>query len=400
MADERWRELFERAKTRLMVRRPYFGLLASRLDVQKSDEVGSWLSDGRILQINDDYFGRVSSEVAEFALANSVMHHVLAHEGRRMGRQGWLWQLATDYAINGMLRDNGFEIPEGANFDERFAGMYAEAIYATLKDEIKNEEYSDDESHEEGFNEQNKNRQKEQAPAEENQTRRTEHPLPPAELDPETLESWARAMEEALRRAEAMGDRPEGLTRLFARDRHHRIDWRSELYHAIDRHYKSDYTYLRPNKKMIASGLYLPATTSERMVLAVAIDSSGSVDEALLSRFVGELEGLLLSFERVEVDLLVCDAKIQSLHTFRSGEPLDVAIQGGGGTDFRPVFDHLMHHLPQTNLLLYFTDALGRFPETPPPFETIWVVPEGCDVPFGRTIVMEGGKSADRNRHG
>ncbi len=121
----------------------------------------------------------------------------------------------------------------------------------------------------------------------------------------------------------------------------------------------------------------------------VAIDSSGSVEEELLSLFAGELEALFLSFPDVQLDLLVCDAKIQNVYRFVSGEILDFSIKGGGGTDFRPVFDYIERELPETSMLIYFTDAKGTFPQNEPLYETIWVVKEESEVPFGREIVIK-----------
>jgi len=379
-----------KAKTRLMVKHPYFGLLASRLKTEPSDEVEAFLSDGKVLQYNPDYFSEESIETIEFALANSVMHHVLAHENRKLSRQGWLWQLATDYAINNMLKENGFKLPARVHYDERFEGMYAEAIYAQLKDEIKNEDYNDDESNEQGFNEQNKNRIKEQDPPPDQQKNRDDKlPMPPRELEPEVEEAWARAMKEALEKAQNQGHEPGGIERFFTTTSDTSVDWRSELYQAINRHLKTDYTFAKPNKKMIARGVYLPSTESDRLTVTVAIDSSGSVDEALLGLFMSELEALLMSFPNAEVDLLICDAKIQGVYRFMSGEILDFTLKGGGGTDFRPVFDYIESELPDTSLLIYFTDAEGTFPDDEPIYDTLWVLPEEKKVPFGRTIVLE-----------
>lgn len=383
-----------KAKTRLVVKHPYFGMLASRLRCESAD-VEAFLSDGRTLQYSEAFFSQEPVETIEFALANSVMHHVLSHENRRMSRQGWLWQLATDYAINSMLKNNGFTIPQRANFEERFEGMYAEEIYARLKDEIRNEEYNDDESNEEGYNEQNKNRTKEQEPPKERQSGNDSLPLPPAELSPEVEQEWARAMKEALQKAKEQGSEPQGAERFFTRAGRHSIEWRSELHQAINRHLKSDYTFARPNKKAIANGIYLPSTYSERLNIAVAIDSSGSVDDVLLGLFTAELEALLLSFPDTRVDLLICDVRIQGVYSFVSGEVLDFSVKGGGGTDFRPVFEYIEENILEPSLLIYFTDAKGTFPSSEPPYETIWVADGECSPPFGRTIVLQRKSDAD-----
>jgi len=379
-------EKIAKAKARLILRSPYFGLLAGRLKTQPADEVATFLSDGRVLRYNPDFFADASIESVEFALANSVLHHVLAHENRRRKRQGRLWRLATDYAVNAILKENGFSLPKEARFEARFTGKYAEEIYAVLKDEIRNEAYSDEESDDEGLNER-KNRMKE-VPSDGQKDR--SYPLPSAELDPATEVMWQAAMKEAMKKAQNLGSGPVGMQRLFAKTAGASVAWRNELYHAISRHQKSDYTYLRPNKKTVSQNLYLPSATSETLTLAVAVDTSGSVDETLLGRFVAELEALLLGFPRVEVDVIVCDAKVQGVWRFVSGEALDFSLKGGGGTDFRPVFTYIDEALPQTSLLLYFTDGRGLFPKEPPLYETIWILPEEAAVPFGRVMTLDG----------
>ena len=71
------------------------------------------------------------------------------------------------------------------------------------------------------------------------------------------------------------------------------------------------------------------------------------------------------------------------------GEPLAFSPVGGGGTDFRPVFDWIGRHAPQTRLLLYFTDLRGRFPDTAALYDTVWVCPAAAGTPpFGTRIAL------------
>ena len=42
------------------------------------------------------------------------------------------WNIACDYAINPLLVEAGFELPEGALLDPAYAGLSAEDIYARL----------------------------------------------------------------------------------------------------------------------------------------------------------------------------------------------------------------------------------------------------------------------------
>jgi hypothetical protein len=43
-----------------------------------------------------------------------------------------LWNKAVDYAVNGLLRANGFEIPKDGLYDPRYTGMSCEQIFLEL----------------------------------------------------------------------------------------------------------------------------------------------------------------------------------------------------------------------------------------------------------------------------
>ncbi len=381
------------AKARLLVEQPYFGTLASRLQLRQSDELGTFLSDGTELAYNDDYLDTLNIDELGFVLSNGAMHAALAHDTRQKGRMNWLWQLATDHAINAMLVDNGLAVPQMINYEQRFDGLYAEEIYAILKDEIKNEEYDDDESNETGYNENNKRKQQQMSEPDQDEAKDKDRPKMEVENEyrpqvSETLEEqFKQLQEESMQKF--LDELPHGIERFVEITKSAVIDWRAELHHALDRHYRSDYRTLPPSKKLLYMGTYLPSMHSERLQLVIAIDSSGSVDEALLGDFITEIESLMLHFHDYEIELLVCDAKIHSSQTFLSGDKLEYVLKGGGATDFRPVFEKIEIELPFTQLLLYFTDMQGRFPEVEPLYEVLWITPEPADAPFGRIVSMQ-----------
>ena len=382
------REKLSRAKAKLLLEHPYFGTLAGRLDISISQEIDGFLSDGTRFECNDDYMESLSLDELGFALANGAMHAALAHENRRNGRMGWLWQLATDYAINDMLVENGLERPDRIHYDPRFSGMYAEEIYAQLKDEIKNEEFDDDTSNDTGFNESNQRHQNQMRNAEGDHDSQGHRPR--MEVEPVAEEEqYGRLAREALEKTEQMGELPGGIERFFVPGGAPKIDWRQELHRILDRYYRDDYRMMPPSKKLLYTGTYLPSLDSEHFSAVIAVDSSGSVDEALLGTFIAEIESLMLGFPRYRLDVLVSDAKIQSHRIFEGGEPLEVLLKGGGGTDFRPVFEYIETELDSVNLLLYFTDGKGKFPDAEPLFETVWVTPDRIEAPFGRVLPLE-----------
>ena len=381
------------AKAKLLVDYPYFGTLASRLELKPNDNIQAYLSDGVRFEYNDEYLLDLSQEELSFALANGAMHAALAYENRQNGRMSWLWQLATDHAINTMLVANGLEAPMEVMVESRFEGMYAEEIYAILKDEIQNEEFDDDESNETGFNEENKKKQEQLRNAEgdhdpnkkrermevENEERKTQIA---------TEEMFEQFANDALEKMNEQGNLPLDIERFFEIIDNSKVDWRQELYQAIDRHYYDNYRMLPPSKKLLYTGIYLPSLYSDTLRLTIAIDSSGSVDEKLLSLFMSEVEAILIHFPSYVIDLIVCDAKIQSYRQFSSGEALEIDMKGGGGTDFRPVFTLIEEHLELPSLLLYFSDTQGKFPTVAPYYEVLWICEKENDVPFGECLII------------
>lgn len=356
------------AKSKLLVEYPFFGTLASKLELSQNDDIQAFKSNGKTLEYNDEFFSEISLAEMEFVLANAAMHASLAHESRKNNRSNWLWQLSTDYAINDMLVENGLERPLLAHYNKRFKGLYAEEIYATLKEEFLHEEYESEDSDD-------------ASPNHEEKTQNIKSQI----VEDELFEEFAKAI---LEEQEKNSEMPTSLERFFTLASSSKIDWRDELRAALQRFSRDDYTQMPPNKKFLHLGIYLPSATSEKFKLTVAIDSSGSVDEVLLGEFLGELNFLMNTIASYEINLLVCDDKIRSHATFYSGDMLDAKILGGGGTDFRPVFEFIEDELSDTQLLLYFSDLDGVFPKEEPSYSVKWIAPKEKDIPFGELILL------------
>jgi predicted metal-dependent peptidase len=350
-------EKLQKAKAKLMLEHPYFGSIASALEFIPSDDIESFESNGTKFTYNDDFLKQCSVEETEFALANAAMHYALEHQNRAGRREGWLWQLATDYAINVMLIKNNLYPPDHINYQPRFEGMYAEEIYAILESEIDEKEYVE----------------------EKQKSEKIKH----------TESEDAEFLEQLLQKAIAQDELPKDLDRFFPQIKESKIDWRSALYQYVHRHAKEDYRFFPPNKRYIHQGFALPSLQSELLKIVVAIDTSGSIAEDLLAQFFAEFEAIMQSFSNYEIDLITCDSKIQYHQTFYPGDLLLYQTKGGGGTDFRPVFEFIAQQIDHPALLLYFTDAQGRFPEFEPTFDTLWIVPQEEEVPFGEVLIIE-----------
>jgi len=371
------------AKARLLVNYPYFGTLASKIELILNDDIEAFKSDGVKLEFREEYINELELEEIEFILANGAMHQTLAHDMRKNNRSGWLWQMATDMAINDMLVQNGLRLPYGAQYRKRFEGMYAEEIYAELKADILREE---DNLEYEADDTDDVEKKSDKTQQEEEKTQQSKE-----ELQEEILQEQLLA-EEAISLLEKefnKGEAPLSIERFFRLDFKGKIDWRDELKSALDRYFRDDYTLLPPSKKLLYAGIYLPSSISQTFRLVIVVDSSGSIEEELLNEFLSEVSFLMSLVQNYQIELIVCDDKVHSHDTFYTGEVLSVSLKGNGGTDFRAAFKYVDEKIDDVKLLLYFTDLDGKFPKERPNYEVKWVTPKEREIPFGELLVLE-----------
>ena len=393
-------EKISKAKAKLMLEHPYFGTIASSLKLEQNNELLTFLSDGEALRYNSEYIDRLDVAEVEFVMANGAMHAVLKHQDRSAGRTKWLWQTATDYVVNSMLVRNGMQLPEYANYEHKFDGMYAEEVYQMLRDEMMNDEFGmeeqieqimeGDDVHNENITMQQENVESPDAPEkyDQNSKDKEESSSTPSQKPEELSEEMKEQFEQIFQKLNRQGTLPQDLQFVVPEYFSHKVDWREFLYGYIASYAKSTYSFVPPNMKYLYRGIYLPSLSSDLLRIVVAIDTSGSVDETLLTTFLGEINSIMQSYPNYEIDVITADAKIQSHKVFLPGENLDYEVSGGGGTDFRPVFEYIDQQINYPTLLLYFTDGMGTFPEMEPSYDVMWVMPEEKEVPFGEVMAL------------
>lgn len=138
---------------------------------------------------------------------------------------------------------------------------------------------------------------------------------------------------------------------------------------------------------------------SERISLAVALDTSGSCCGDTMRDFLRELMGILRVSPHLSVTLIQCDAEVQKVHPLTNEDDVEqlfhsFEMYGGGGTDFRPVFRYLKEQresgegLPFQGLL-YLSDGFGSFPETAPDYPVAFLFPREEDCFWSAPEVPE-----------
>ena len=208
---------------------------------------------------------------------------------------------------------------------------------------------------------------------------------------PEQAREWQIAVEQAQSVAKLAGKMPAGAVRTLEAAQAAKVDWRELLRRAWSDTIPADYSWMRPNRRHVWSGLYLPGVTCEGVgEIAIAVDCSGSVSARQLGLFEAEIRSILAGQRPRLVHVLYFDAEVHKVDTYRAGETIALTPVGGGGTDFRPCFDWLKEQgvVPQT--LVFLTDLCGTFPNDAPPYPVIWASTENRQAPFGLVIPLVG----------
>jgi len=407
------------ARTKLILDKPFLGALVLRLPLV---EAGAWCrttgTDARKLFYNPQWISSLTTAEAQFALAHEALHCALGHFARRGHRVQRKWDLACDFAINPLLLDEGLKPPLGAQVLTLYRGMAAEEIYPCIDDSLDQETLDDhvwDDDQNDGgegggggggerSDAQGKGGTDSQetdpdasgdAPqksgAADTAGDSNDSPPPPLSArEKENLQQqWQRHMAAAAQRARESGKLSGGLARLTEDALAPQVSWRAALAQYLSQASRDDYTWLRPSRR--EGEVIWPSLRSHSGEIHVAVDTSGSVSDADMALFVGELNAIKGTLP-VRITLFACDAALapdapwvtEPWQDFQMPRKFD----GGGGTTFAPVFDWIEREGAHPDALVYFTDAEGEFPKVAPNYPVLWLVKGKAPVPWGRRIQL------------
>jgi predicted metal-dependent peptidase len=392
----------QKARTSLILAHPFFGSLLFRLKGHECRSVQTMATDGVSLFYNPDFVETLNAATLAGTLAHEVMHPALHHHVRRSGRDPKRWNVACDFAINPLLVDAGLSLPDGVFIDNRFREMSAEQIYNLLESES---ETGQDSGHEDADDESGAEAPKDEAPGGGDSSEPAapvteggigqvlDAPAPDEETPSieEQAREWDVAVNQAITVARQAGKVPAGLNRTLEGAAEASVDWREILRRLWSDTIPADYCWMRPNRRHIWAGVYLPGVIREGVgEIAIAVDCSGSVNARLLRLFEAEVCSIIEGQRPQCVHVLYFDTEVHKVETYQAGEQVHLNPVGGGGTDFGPCFDWLVEHGIQPKTLVFLTDLCGTFPETEPPYPVIWASTERRQAPFGSVVPMQG----------
>lgn len=424
-----------KARAALLFSQPFFATLLMHLEPEEASHFPTMATDGRKLFYNPDFVLSLPMPELEGVLVHEVMHPACKHHARRNGRDSKLWNKACDYAINPGILAAGLKLPPGGLVDSRFNGMSAEAIFRMLEQgqqgQQQNQQSGGQGQGQGGQGQQSKPGQSGQgqgqpggsSPGKAGGQPSAGQPGAPGAAqscgDPggcgEVLDAapahdvagndaaaaeWDAKVKQAVAVAKARGagKLPAGLQEIVAAVNKPVLDHRAIFRRFIDESTSRDYSFMKPNRRHIARGVYLPGTVPDRPSHIVAmIDSSGSMSDSDVAMLRDEIQAALDEGAADRVTIAFADTRVGLHATYEPGERIDLKGAPRGGTSFVQPFEWIAENCPDASAILYLTDmdcggAWGEQPAAP----VLWIVTGEARearrmadrAPFGESIIL------------
>ncbi|MBK1735864.1 hypothetical protein CKO15_11360 [Halorhodospira abdelmalekii] len=383
----RVRELMHADRHGLLVYSPFLGLLAMRLELVPviDSRVPTALTDGHAIYACADFWMQLTEAQRLFVIGHEIWHCALQHHARRFERERWRWNLAIDHEVNDLLRREGFKPVEGAIYLHQFAGMNAETVYEALCSEQKPSSSSG-----QTLPERDPQLSDLHDPPGPDPQAPVQDPDYAPCSDPEIWREWGTRVRAAAQQAIAAGTMPGWLATRIAAVGPPSVPWQRYLQRFIQQVRGGGTRWLPPSRRHWGRGIYLPSRRTDRLDLAVTVDTSGSTTE-FWPQFRAELGGILRSCDDYRLRLLQHDTRITADEVYTPSQPLpaQLSIHGAGGTDLRAPFNHLADAPPA--VLVVMTDGFGPIPGQPPNYPVLWALTPGWNqVPeWGRVVKMQ-----------
>ena len=391
--DYQARERLVTARIGLLLRHSFFGNLATRMQLINADE---WCStaatDGLKFYYNSRFIMMLKPKEVEFLVGHEVLHVVYDHMGRRLNRDPEIWNIADDYAVNADLKRHKvgeFIKTVPCLYEQKYDGKPAEEIYDDL---MKNAQKIDIDSlidqmiddHMDGDDD-----------GEGDSDGKGKRPSMTPEERERVRQEVKQAIINAASTAEA-GQLPAGVERLIRQHTNPVMPWRELIQTNLTSAIRTDYSWMRPSRRGWHMDAIMPGMTpGEEIDVVVSIDMSGSISNKQAQQFLGEIGGMMDSFDGYKVHVFCFDTETYNPQDF-SSENMDSIEEytpmGGGGTDFDCIFKYLKDNAIDPKRLIVFTDGYpcGSWGDADY-CDTTWIIhgDKNPNPPFGTYAIYD-----------
>jgi predicted metal-dependent peptidase len=210
-------------------------------------------------------------------------------------------------------------------------------------------------------------------------------------------QQWAVEIQVAqtLEQMKVQGKMAAALQRMFKELLEPEVPWTEHIQGIFNRKVGSgSYNWHRPNRRFIVQDIAMPSKSGNGAGWVVCWgDTSGSIGDGELSRYLGELSGIIDQCKPKRLTVVWCDAAISFVDELQDANDL-IGIKsrgtgGGGGTSCQPVFDWIAAAQELPDVFLGLTDGHVRFPVQQPPYPVIWCSTTDKTYPWGDVVRLK-----------
>lgn len=330
------------------------------------------MTDGKSVWYNADFWLEQSPKVRISVLLHEVWHVVLDHMNRVPNNVDVrTWQIACDHAVNNLLKKAGCEVPATWYCDKKYQDWGTELIYIDLLKENQNDP---DQSPVGGMG-ADLIQQPNLSDVEKQKARH--------KLDNLIQRAFMQA-----EREKQTGNIPGSLMEYINKLRNPVIPWHDVLRRFMNDTIQDEYSWAKPNRRYVHSGLYLPSNQSEGIKhVVVAADLSGSISTAEIEHFASNLISLMKTISPEVMTLLQFDTQIHAeFQLTNASQIMDIPFKGRDGTNVTCIMEWAIKHKP--DVLIVLSDGYFNVPPVKPKCPIVWLIHNYSmfKMPFGRTI--------------
>lgn len=362
-------ERITQSRVRLLLSKPFFGTLATRLRIEETNSIPTAGTDGRRFMFNRDFVNSLSDGELDFLVGHEVLHCVYDHMVAREDRNPMVYNMAADFVINMELVTNRVGDPIGPDklnggemcLDWKYQGMNSYEVYDELVKEGKQGRSMDIHFDPSGSGDENGEGQGSAMSGMSEEERK--------QLADEIKQAAISAAQAA------GGEVPDNIKRIINELTAPKMDWRDILRTNLESSLKSDFTFMRPSKRS-GEVIFPGMNKDEELNIVVAVDTSGSIGENMLRDFLSEVQGIMDQYNSYKITVMQFDTGVYGVEEFTHDNGKTMAeyeLQGGGGTDFNAVFRYMEENQIEPDQLVMFTDGY--------PWDS-WGNPDYCDTLF------------------
>ena len=161
----------------------------------------------------------------------------------------------------------------------------------------------------------------------------------------------------------------------------YRTPWEVALQRWLESVAPGERTFTRPSRRGEAcvDGV-LPGRRREGWMLNIVLDTSASMGDEL-SRALGAIADFCDAVGVDQVRLLQCDTAVTADDCIDPAQLAHFQISGYGGSDLSPAMTHFADD-PAVRAAIVITDGDIDYPRDAPPFQVLWVLPQGSGGAF------------------